>query len=522
MPNEDGRKILPEKAEEKCIPSPHVKHHSRHSTSDHDGGIPPPQSRPPVMLRILCLHDGHSNADELSDRLEILGDGLYHNHGIELVYVNAPLLVSSRKPKQHDEEGGDNDYEDEKSKDDFDTNPLSQIPKRVWWEEDEGKEDVVDSQGSEHSKLGEQVKASEDLVETTTTTTITSTEEEATPLRKYVGLDASLLLVRQVWSSMPFWGIIGVGTGAAVASFLPLLPMTRSSAPPPQFMICIRGETILEETELLVDADLSRSCLHLWDEEENEDYDDDGRGNDGDIPSSSSPRKSPSSKERLWRQLGGKIVTGWSHGCLSTRALNLMGKVRSMDRSGMCLVPPPLSFTGIHLLASLFFLLSCFPVHCRAKEESSDNEYRGWKYSCSSESIIPSRTRGRHDGGSTNRSRSTKGINGSHLSTKSRGRLDGWETKSTRRGRWRCTLPVGVPVATRQADYRSPWSHTRSSKERLPPPRETHVRRFQGKERRSLKGVTVKTCPYILPPCLRYELLHTGQVQLRLRLWRGV
>ena len=46
-------------------------------------------------LRILCLHDDESNAMELSDTLEILGERLFEKYGIDLIYVNAPLISSS-------------------------------------------------------------------------------------------------------------------------------------------------------------------------------------------------------------------------------------------------------------------------------------------------------------------------------------------------------------------------------------------------------------------------------------------
>lgn len=74
---------------------------------------------------------------------------------------------------------------------------------------------------------------------------------------KCVGLDASLLLLRQVWTSMPFWGILAVGKGAAVGSFLPLMPVS----PMPAFCIFVNGETLLEEEQELLVDDLP--CLHI-------------------------------------------------------------------------------------------------------------------------------------------------------------------------------------------------------------------------------------------------------------------
>jgi Serine hydrolase (FSH1) len=207
-----------------------------HSFSRSDGAMLGPS------LRILCLHDGHSNAGELSDQLEVLGERLYEKHMIDLVYVNAPLLVKGSI-----------------SETSYDLSPLNSNPQRIWWDEE---------------------------------------ATNGTP--KYVGLDASLLLLRQIWNSMPFWGVIAVGKGAAAAAFLPLLPVSS----PPQFMIFIRGETILEETELLVEDALSSTCLHMIE---------------------ASPPKE--SSERLWRQFGGRVVVMGLAEQLSNKAMNLMGKV---------------------------------------------------------------------------------------------------------------------------------------------------------------------------------------------------
>ena len=98
---------------------------------------------------------------------------------------------------------------------------------------------------------------------------------------------------------MPFWGVIGVGKGAAAAAILALLPL---ESPPPHFMIFVRGETILEETELLVDDAFSSACLHL-------------------LGASPSP-----SSGRLLQQFGGRVVSGLVKD-FSNKAMNVMGKV---------------------------------------------------------------------------------------------------------------------------------------------------------------------------------------------------
>ena len=81
--------------------------------------------------------------------------------------------------------------------------------------------------------------------------------EEDEEGKKFTGLDASLLLLRQVWQSMPFWGILGVGQGAAMASFLPLLGDLN---PEPAFSIFVHGLSLLEEEERLIDG---FPCLHI-------------------------------------------------------------------------------------------------------------------------------------------------------------------------------------------------------------------------------------------------------------------
>lgn len=221
-------------------------------------------------LRILCLHDGNSNAGELSDQLEVLGERLYEKYMIDLVYVNAPLLVNhgggvhgSSHPTAH----GNIDN-----------------PQRVWWEE------TKHVPGEEEE--GEKILNSLDE-------TSSPSLENSAAKRKFVGLDASLLLLRQIWNSMPFWGVLAVGEGAAAAAFLPLLPISA----PPQFMIFVRGETLLEESELLVDRALSNCCLHLME------------------------KKPSKSSELLLQQFGGHVVTGMTR-TFTSKTLNVIGKVR--------------------------------------------------------------------------------------------------------------------------------------------------------------------------------------------------
>ena len=48
-----------------------------------------------AMLRILCMHDGNSNAAELKQQFELLGKKLYEKHAIDLVYVDSPITTTS-------------------------------------------------------------------------------------------------------------------------------------------------------------------------------------------------------------------------------------------------------------------------------------------------------------------------------------------------------------------------------------------------------------------------------------------
>jgi hypothetical protein len=96
----------------------------------------------------------------------------------------------------------------------------------------------------------------------------------------FQGLDASLLLLRQIWRSCGFWGVIGVGQGAAMASLLLALLSNDeerketnsffgchpSPVVPPQFAIFVSAQSILETDEPVLPYELP--VLHLVDEED--------------------------------------------------------------------------------------------------------------------------------------------------------------------------------------------------------------------------------------------------------------
>lgn len=120
-----------------------------------------------MKIRVLCLHDESSSAVRLINELKQLGERLHHKNKIELSFVNSPHILA---------DSSNIDEVNEIDKDDLD---------RVWY----------------YSGKGDSMKK--------------------------VGLDASILHLRQIWShslySNPFHGVLGIGQGATVAALLPLL-----------------------------------------------------------------------------------------------------------------------------------------------------------------------------------------------------------------------------------------------------------------------------------------------------------
>ena len=135
-------------------------------------------------MRVLALHPSGSSADDLQRSLRDLDEGLRSKHGIELVYVDAPLLSSPSNGEN--EKKLNSDCGDAPSK------------KRCWFD--------ADLNGS--SRRCGQSGASDDGI-------------------NYVGLDASILHLSQIWNrevhSNPFSGIVAFGQSAAIAALLPLL-----------------------------------------------------------------------------------------------------------------------------------------------------------------------------------------------------------------------------------------------------------------------------------------------------------
>jgi hypothetical protein len=129
-------------------------------------------------MRILCLHDAHADARALQAQLSKLDERLWRQHGrMELVYVNAPLVVDASKGT------------------------------RAWWQ---------------------------------------ASEDDSDP---YLGRDASLLLLEQMWKAGPAWeGVIGVGQGAAMGRLLAArLHGASCTRAPPQLAIWITNDDTLHD-----------------------------------------------------------------------------------------------------------------------------------------------------------------------------------------------------------------------------------------------------------------------------------
>lgn len=127
-------------------------------------------------MRILCLHPEGSSAVSFSQYLSKLEQRLWEKHGIELYFVDAPLL-------------------------DVQNNCDEQCVSRRWY-----VQETIDKDGASTTR--------------------------------YSGLDASLLHLSQIWARggancsnqngvvtecLPFQGILGFGQGANVAAMLPLM-----------------------------------------------------------------------------------------------------------------------------------------------------------------------------------------------------------------------------------------------------------------------------------------------------------
>jgi Serine hydrolase (FSH1) len=259
------------------------------SPSDSASASPPPfdSDAIPTPFRVLCLHGEGSNAGELCQKLNDLGRRLYDNHAIELVFINSPL-VSVVAQNDRCDEGRVHDGDDG----DDTVCTTHNANARVWWEEKTVTASATTNMASRYDETNEEDE--DDAREEQS-----STSDGQVP-KQYVGLDASLLLLRQICTSQPFWGILAVGQGASVAALLALLPDMKHR---PSFSIFVEGTTVLDdEEELLLNENESvMPCLHIL----------------GVDPSDSA--------QRLVRQFGGEVSSGIQP--FSNVSLNRIGKV---------------------------------------------------------------------------------------------------------------------------------------------------------------------------------------------------
>jgi Serine hydrolase (FSH1) len=200
--------------------------------------------RPATLLRVLCLHDAESHAHEMQESLAALGQRLLEQHGIDLVYVNSPLAVAVGRSDSCDGE-----------------------PRRVWWHGDDslneglankschdppGRPAVIDLSDDDESDCDDGTR----LVPNRMPQQHHQQQQRATK-PTLVGLDASLLYLQQIWTSGPYWGLLGIGQGGTVASLFSLLPTT---FPPPQCLVlCDASQALLHEEERLSHV----PCLHV-------------------------------------------------------------------------------------------------------------------------------------------------------------------------------------------------------------------------------------------------------------------
>ena len=154
-------------------------------------------------MRVLCLHPETSSAYQFSQELQKLEERLWMKHGIELVFVDGPLLDVQVGTVIGEEGGGINAIESSSG-----DNGEERVSRR-WYVEEESRR-VLTHQS-------------------------TTTNPQTPPQIQYSGLDASILHLSQIWTRgganisnnlgecIPFQGVLGVGQGANVASLLPLL-----------------------------------------------------------------------------------------------------------------------------------------------------------------------------------------------------------------------------------------------------------------------------------------------------------
>jgi len=157
-------------------------------------------------MRVLCLHPETSSAYQFSQELQKLEERLWTKHGIELVFVDGPLLDVQVGTAIGEEGGGINAIDSSGG-----SNGEEECVSRRWYVEEESRRAITHQ------------------------STTNNSPPPQTSQIQYSGLDASILHLSQIWTRgganisnnlgecLPFQGVLGVGQGANVASLLPLL-----------------------------------------------------------------------------------------------------------------------------------------------------------------------------------------------------------------------------------------------------------------------------------------------------------
>jgi Serine hydrolase (FSH1) len=196
-----------------------------------------------TLLRVLCLHDEQSNAAQLATQWSRLEEKLAERHGVELVFCNGPIIILPPAEAWPGGGGGgttsDESYYRPPAADQDGEEEAMSIPRAWWTREHQGVKDT-DTSGA--------------------TLVLTDGDSIRTAV---TGLDASLMLLRQIWTSSPFIGIVGVGQGASMASLLTASVLE----PPPHFLVLVNGASLFPDEEQLSTI----PTLHLVDDEDNDD-----------------------------------------------------------------------------------------------------------------------------------------------------------------------------------------------------------------------------------------------------------
>ena len=166
-------------------------------------------------MRILALHPSGSSADELQASLRDLDDGLRSKHGIELVYVDAPLSIRVSQTPANATAPADGAN---RASGGVDGESVS--GGRAPQARGSGAGSMLFRPGG--------VTSSPDAQQATINNKDIPNDDNAAEVpTTFVGLDASILHLSQIWNkrvhSAPFSGILAFGQSAAIAALLPLL-----------------------------------------------------------------------------------------------------------------------------------------------------------------------------------------------------------------------------------------------------------------------------------------------------------